>query len=193
MRSVLGDGYQLITYAGKDAAPDGIEINPGLGIVIRGEWKAQDTTFGPGDGFEVLDNPIVFKGVGMVIVAEYAPPPKVTGVGKLERRFPVVKVTRWGYEQEVPSDLKLIQLKVLHVMAGHRTSLQYHKFKDEVMIFLDGFEGPAHYGPGVVHRVAGPAYYVEASTYHPDDVVRLADDYGRAPKEPTSNTVMVKP
>jgi len=34
--------------------------------------------------------------------------------------------------------------------------------------------------PGERHRVTGPLQYLEISTYAPDDVVRLEDDYGRA-------------
>jgi hypothetical protein len=84
----------------------------------------------------------------------------------------------WGWELEAPNAAWLLQLKLLFVERGHRTSLQYHKEKDEVMMYLDG-PSARHVEPLKEHRVAGPRLYFEASTYHPDDVVRVADDYGR--------------
>lgn len=101
----------------------------------------------------------------------------------------------WGWERTL-SVGKYALIKMLHVKAGARTSLQRHNFKDEVMVPLltDPIEGgfvtvddvqySALHGairvlPGMVHRVTGPLTYFEVSTYHPNDVVRLEDDYGR--------------
>ena len=92
--------------------------------------------------------------------------------------------------------------KVLFVKAGEALSLQYHEVKDESWYVL---EGRAHlevgsidaaaleeleivpgqafrFPPGTVHRVTGieDTRILEVSTAHLDDVVRLADDYGRA-------------
>ena len=111
------------------------------------------------------------------------------------------KITPWGYMHEVDLGSKANMLvKVIRVNDGHRTSLQYHREKDEVLMILEG-EGyleihypedsapPARYTyedkepfrikPGRKHRAVGPLLMLEVSTRHPDDVVRVEDDYGR--------------
>jgi mannose-6-phosphate isomerase len=91
--------------------------------------------------------------------------------------------------------------KLLHVLAGHRLSLQYHERKDETSYLLSGrillTQGPApealttaEVGPGhvwrneahVVHTIEAieDAVVLEVSTPELDDVVRIADAYGRA-------------
>jgi mannose-6-phosphate isomerase len=93
--------------------------------------------------------------------------------------------------------------KIIHVVAGHALSLQYHHQKDETISVLSGaglFEyGPAadnlssqHFGagdtihlpPGTVHRITAitDLTFAETSTAAPgwrEDVVRLEDNYGR--------------
>lgn len=92
--------------------------------------------------------------------------------------------------------------KVLHVKAGHKLSLQYHQAKDETIHLWKGeLELVLDEGAGLkTHRMRpGESYRVrpltrhrmvaltdcdilEASTPEVDDVVRLEDSYGRAPK-----------
>ena len=96
--------------------------------------------------------------------------------------------------------------KILLVKAGESLSLQYHEVKEESWYVLEGRAllelgavgeqtleeleiraGDAfHFLPGTVHRVTGidDTRIIEVSTAHLDDVVRLADNYGR---EGTSN------
>lgn len=90
--------------------------------------------------------------------------------------------------------------KILRVTAGQRLSVQYHRAKDETSYLLSGrlllFKGPAadeltsqemHAGeawrnrPGEIHAVEAleDCEVLEVSTPDLDDVVRLADDYGR--------------
>ncbi len=91
--------------------------------------------------------------------------------------------------------------KILFVKAGESLSLQYHEVKDESWYVLEGrarlelgvvgedaleeveiVGGQAfRFLPGTVHRVTGieDTRIVEVSTAHLDDVVRLADNYGR--------------
>lgn len=85
--------------------------------------------------------------------------------------------------------------KVIEVAAGHSLSLQYHERKLETMLFLEGsgtlqLDGralPIEPGlcvtiqPGTVHRVEAAArtVFVEVSSPEVEDVVRLADAYGR--------------
>jgi quercetin dioxygenase-like cupin family protein len=90
--------------------------------------------------------------------------------------------------------------KLLHVKAGRRLSVQYHAAKDETSYLLSGrivlSQGPSadslaeaelepgsvwRNEPGAVHSVEAleDSTIIEVSTPELDDVVRLADDYGR--------------
>jgi mannose-6-phosphate isomerase-like protein (cupin superfamily) len=110
----------------------------------------------------------------------------------------------WGTEQELSLPVLNFTVKRLVVRSNARTSLQVHESKDEVIIILGPDDPPEiqergfvelavlggeltvvdlpviHVPPSVTHRVTGPLEYLEISTYHPDDVIRLADDYGRS-------------
>jgi quercetin dioxygenase-like cupin family protein len=91
--------------------------------------------------------------------------------------------------------------KLLYVKAGQRLSIQYHAAKDETSLLLAGrllvSQGPApdsliekelgpgdtwRNSPGLVHSMEAleDSTVIEVSTPELDDVVRLADDYGRA-------------
>jgi mannose-6-phosphate isomerase-like protein (cupin superfamily) len=91
--------------------------------------------------------------------------------------------------------------KILHIAAGEALSLQYHRRKDETLYVLSGMLeltlgeredalttavlGPGervHVWPGRLHRLAARSEceVLEVSTPELDDVVRLADRYGRA-------------
>jgi mannose-6-phosphate isomerase len=90
--------------------------------------------------------------------------------------------------------------KLLHVDAGHRLSVQYHERKDETSYLLSGrlllSQGEDagrleeveigtgavwHNEPGVVHTIEAleDSVVLEVSTPELEDVVRLADRYGR--------------
>ncbi|HPS78211.1 MAG TPA: cupin domain-containing protein [Thermoanaerobaculaceae bacterium] len=107
----------------------------------------------------------------------------------------------WGAE-EIFAETDCYVGKILTVRAGHELSLQYHRVKDETMRVLEGTcelhvrpvgeEGTLvrlvmgagdvqHIPPGVVHRLVAvtDVRLVEVSTPELDDVVRLADRYGR--------------
>lgn len=91
--------------------------------------------------------------------------------------------------------------KLLEIRAGERLSIHFHRDKHEMLYVLRGavrlFVGETSHSmqrhdlaagqafelpPGTVHRVeaVSDAVLVEASSPELDDVVRLADDYGRA-------------
>ncbi|HEV3478786.1 MAG TPA: cupin domain-containing protein [Gaiellaceae bacterium] len=94
--------------------------------------------------------------------------------------------------------------KLLSIEAGHALSLQFHREKDESWYVLDGraelelaaagekaissevvTPGAAfRIEPGTVHRIRAleDTVIIEVSTPHLEDVVRLEDSYGRAPK-----------
>lgn len=107
----------------------------------------------------------------------------------------------WGKEEVVEINDHYM-VKKLTMWAGHRCSLQYHNIKRETIYVLSGqlriYSGSTQelltskvYGPdeaitlepGVVHRMEAveDCIYLEASTPEMDDVVRLVDDYQRAP------------
>lgn len=90
--------------------------------------------------------------------------------------------------------------KIIHVNKGHKLSLQFHEQKDETslltfgkMILVRGTSADAlteteitaghqwRNEPGVIHTVEAleDSEFVEVSTPHLEDVVRLSDEYGR--------------
>ena len=106
----------------------------------------------------------------------------------------------WGREV-IYASTELYIGKIIEINAGARLSLQYHEAKDETIYVLDGQlrlvigdsaetletrdlqEGASvRVHTGQVHRYEAPhgaVNVLEVSTPHPDDVVRLVDDYGR--------------
>lgn len=128
-------------------------------------------------------------------VKEFEMPSFLADLAKASHR---AVITPWGTMYEVDPGKKTDTLiKVIKVNFGHRTSLQYHTHKEEVLIILDGTgwieihgdvvskrtvrNRPIHLVSGVCHRAVGPLLLLEVSTHYPDDVVRIEDDYGRAP------------
>jgi mannose-6-phosphate isomerase-like protein (cupin superfamily) len=110
----------------------------------------------------------------------------------------------WGYELLFAYSEKYAG-KIIFVEKGHRLSLQYHKVKDETIHVYSGklrleieddrgeMQAPILTGglgmrikPMRKHRMEAleDTYLFEVSTPELDDVVRLADDYGREDKSP---------
>lgn len=99
----------------------------------------------------------------------------------------------WG--GEVIVDTGVFLLKLITVDAGSRTSLQLHERKEEVIVVAEGDGGVmtasgddtidigvgsvTRIKPGTVHRTVGPVRLIELTSMDNEDVVRLADDYGR--------------
>ena len=103
---------------------------------------------------------------------------------------------RWLVHGDAPFVFKLIRLR-----AGMRTSLQFHREKEEANLLLEGraelvFETDSagslerralepgdvvHVRPGAMHRLEAVSDVVvlEVSTPEVDDVVRLSDDWNR--------------
>ncbi len=103
----------------------------------------------------------------------------------------------WGKEEILELNKDYV-VKRLTMKAGHRCSLQYHRSKRETIYVLFGTlvvdNGGADrqvYLPGAnftvepmqIHRMAAGApfdvVYLECSTNHLDDIVRVEDEYGR--------------
>lgn len=106
----------------------------------------------------------------------------------------------WGYEL-IWARTDNYAGKILHIASGHMLSLQYHEKKEESIFLYSGrmtfvFEdeggtlreiplqaGDAHHIPtGRKHRMIAleDCDVFEVSTPFLDDVVRIADGYGRA-------------
>jgi len=100
----------------------------------------------------------------------------------------------WGYEKWIAITDRYV-LKEIFMRTGFRSSLQYHKVKEETNYVLSG-KGILHCGdgrlvlekgvsfhifPNEVHRVeaATDLTMIEASTPEVDDIVRVQDDYNR--------------
>ena len=106
----------------------------------------------------------------------------------------------WGWEL-IWAETDQYLGKVLFVKAGESLSLQFHHEKEESWYIQSGrakvelgnagetvlkeevVTAPAffHFVPGTVHRITAidDTLVYEVSTAHPDDVVRLDDNYGR--------------
>jgi mannose-6-phosphate isomerase len=114
--------------------------------------------------------------------------------------LPQKSIKPWGYELLWAWGDRYAA-KILHIEAGHRLSLQYHRVKEETMLLVRGrltleLEGPdgrieAHNGcpgqvfhipPGRKHRLTAveTCDVLEVSTPELEDLVRLQDDFGRA-------------
>ena len=106
----------------------------------------------------------------------------------------------WGHELLIAHTPHYVG-KILHVNAGHALSLQYHQQKDETIHLHSGqavlhsqdaggsvhrqdmTPGVSfHIPPGTIHRLEAvtDSDFFEVSTTQLDDVVRLADRYGRS-------------
>ena len=104
----------------------------------------------------------------------------------------------WGHELVWAETARYVG-KILHIVAGHRLSRQYHQVKEETLMVQSGEMdleiGHAtavetrrmkpgdvfHVLPGTVHRMiaVSDVDVLEVSTPELDDVVRLEDVYGR--------------
>jgi mannose-6-phosphate isomerase len=108
----------------------------------------------------------------------------------------------WGSELVIEINDRYM-MKKLTMLKGHRCSLQFHNIKRETIYVLSGqlriYTGSTQDAlesriyqadetitivPGVVHRMEAveDSVYLEASTPEMQDVVRLVDDYQRAPQ-----------
>ena len=108
----------------------------------------------------------------------------------------------WGLEEIWGSVEGKYLGKTITINEGHQLSRQFHKEKEESIYVIRGslkleigwengepeiiyVMNPGdffHIQPGLIHRFCaheGAVALCEVSTYYPDDVVRLEDDYGR--------------
>ena len=115
----------------------------------------------------------------------------------------MIKINKpWGYEHILEQTL-FYTMKLLMMDKGHRCSLQYHEKKHETVFVVSGalkFTYGASVNdlqiidlcrhdsfiipPKLIHRMEAivDCTYIESSTSHENDVVRLEDDYEREDK-----------
>lgn len=100
----------------------------------------------------------------------------------------------WGNEKICEQNENYV-LKLLTMYKGHRCSLQFHQHKHETIFVVSGIlqiykdtsvilcrQGDyLAIPPKTIHRMEAivDSQYLEASTPHLDDVVRLEDNYNR--------------
>lgn len=105
----------------------------------------------------------------------------------------------WGSETIIEENPNYV-VKKLFMKKDHQCSLQYHEKKHETIVVLTGTLIVIHgekkenlriqtlavgesiiLPPRVIHRMRGhdDCTYMECSTNHLDDVIRIQDDYGR--------------
>lgn len=107
----------------------------------------------------------------------------------------------WGHERWLIHTSSSFALKIIFLKAGFRTSLQYHKKKEEAGFVLSG-ELRLHYAstddksicqldlspgtvfhikPSAIHRIEAvtDTFLIETSTVELDDVIRVNDDWNR--------------
>lgn len=123
-------------------------------------------------------------------------------MSKSDWTVPVRRVDKpWGHEEHFALADGLYCGKVLFIRAGHALSLQLHECKDETIAVQSGrieleigrgvdtlerfdlLPGESvRITPTTVHRMTAveDTHVLEASTTQLDDVIRLADRYGRA-------------
>ena len=105
----------------------------------------------------------------------------------------------WGYF-EILGNASAFQVKLIHVNAGKRLSLQSHKYRAEHWFIVSG-EAIVQKGDqvfvlngghsidisqGEIHRISAPiesdVEFIEVQTgsnFDEDDIVRFEDDFGR--------------
>ena len=125
---------------------------------------------------------------------------KLTSLLENKPKLTVAHVDKpWGYELIYALSESYCG-KVLIVRAGASLSLQYHRRKDETIYLQQGEAvielgtetgytraleispgATFHIAPGTVHRLRAKtdSTFLEVSTPHLDDVVRIEDVYGR--------------
>lgn len=121
----------------------------------------------------------------------------------MKEQTPIKRIPKpWGHEIWFANQPEYCG-KILHINKGHRYSLQFHEKKAETQYLLNGkvkfLLGPSEdqleevilnpgdkldVYPGTVHRAEAleDSDILEVSTNDLDDVVKLADDYGRSGK-----------
>jgi mannose-6-phosphate isomerase len=139
--------------------------------------------------------------ISMLATAEPCVTEGGPGAIKVDLASAMVVRKHWGEERWLVPEGSPFGFKLISILAGKRTSLQYHRRKEEANLILcgegriycaDNSDMPlvesvlmpgriVHIRPGMIHRVEAltDLVIVEVSTPELDDVIRLDDDMGR--------------
>lgn len=166
----------------------------------------------PGDSVQVECQPLTITAITQALVL-------VSGVVKQSSGKPQIAVTRsqaqyrvskpWGHELWISGEHRDYCFKEVFIRAGNRTSLQYHRYKQETNVIFAGkvrlvFKQNAYKAnndvrtsdlgysdltavsiidvtPGLLHQLEAmtDVLLYETSTPHLDDVIRVHDDSAR--------------
>jgi mannose-6-phosphate isomerase len=172
-----------------------------------------DVVLAEGDLVQVENRTVEIQARGSrisaIIVGSVAPVSEQTSM-KVTRSADHYRVTKpWGHELWFTGDHPNYCLKEIFITAGNRTSLQYHRRKEETNVVYTGdvrlvYKSEAevdndsvttshlgkvelppisvvHIPPGVLHRLeaVSDVLLYEASTPDLDDVIRVQDDTQR--------------
>lgn len=166
-----------------------------------------------GDRIQVENSKNTIRIVGgeakLLIAGTKIPHPKLSGVN-LTKKTEVYKVIKpWGHELWINNQHPNYAFKEIFIKAGNKTSLQYHRLKQETNVLFRG-TAKLHYKnntsskiddvtscdiseltlnptsiidvlPFTLHRLEAVTDILlyEVSTPHLDDVIRISDDSGR--------------
>ena len=163
----------------------------------------------PKDSIEIKNRSFEIEGKGKIFVAEVSSRDNGDYI-KITESGNHYKVSKpWGYELWINGDHPLYSFKIIQVNQGTRTSLQYHRFKEETTLINSGVatlvyktnknidnddvtlndlsevtmktNSYIHLSPNTLHRTiaATDITMIEISTPFLNDVIRVMDDANR--------------
>jgi mannose-6-phosphate isomerase-like protein (cupin superfamily) len=174
-----------------------------------GYFEIEGHRLNSGDSVEIKNQKITIYGSGKIYVAEVESKDSDSFI-KITRNGCHYRVNKpWGYELWVNGDHPLYSFKVIGVGAGTRTSLQYHRYKEETTLIDEGDailvyksnddvsnddvteddlsqieieeNDYVHLSPNTLHRTIAVTdiVMIEISTPYLNDVIRVMDDSNR--------------
>lgn len=103
-----------------------------------GNFSVEGLILSPNDSIEITNREMVLSGSGILLVAEgnsvdLSQKAKITRDGA---HYKVIKP--WGYELWINGEHPRICFKKIFISANTQTSLQYHNFKEETNLIIEG-------------------------------------------------------
>jgi mannose-6-phosphate isomerase len=220
-RTLLGEGpYEYFIYEASNNEQIKIENLRSYSIYVLEKpnkciisIKALDSTIEQGDRIQVENSQVTItitgSGVKLLVAGTRTPHPTLSEVS-LTKKADIYKVIKpWGHELWINNQHPNYAFKEIFIKAGHKTSLQYHRLKQETNVLFAGIANLHYKQNGVVkidevssidistlllnpisiidvlpltlHRLEAVTDIIlyEVSTPHLDDVIRISDDSGR--------------
>ena len=220
-KTILGEGpYEYSIYEASDNEQITIEHLRSYSLYILDKpstctvsIETLNSTMGLGDRIQVENSQVTIKisggGAKLLIAGTTAAHPTLSGIS-LTKKADIYKVIKpWGHELWINNQHPNYAFKEIYINAGHKTSLQYHRLKQETNVLFSGV-AKLHYKhndnakidevnsndlstltlnpisiidvlPYTLHRLEAVTDILlyEVSTPHLDDVIRISDDSGR--------------